>query len=167
MVNSLPVITNKVATAANMATVASLTDGDVTVFVVGSQDSTGSPLADFDGYFVYSNSGKAGIKRDGSNNTVAAEETSGIVSVAATNATFYTIRRMVEGSVSSIALNDGTPDTGAIAGPFAPSAVYAFTSDVGDNGYKRIAEIIIYTRALNSTEITDVETYLKDKYAHY
>jgi hypothetical protein len=167
VLNGLPILTNKVATAANMTTEANLTDGDVTVFVVGSQDSTGSPLADFDGHFVYSNSGKAGIKRDGSNNTIAAEKTSGIVSKAATNGTFYTIRRMVSGSTSSIALNNGTADTGVIGSGFAPTPLYAFTSDVADNGYKRIAEIIIYTRALDSTEIADIESYLRTKYAHY
>lgn len=87
------------------------------------------------------------------------------------NNTYYTARLYGNGTNQQIALNNSVvasdnSSTYTVAfNPlriFSESGVFAF--DQGDNSY---AEIVVYNRALTPTEITNVETYLKNKYNHY
>ena len=168
VINSLPVIEPNTGVGARMLPSANFPIGDFTIFIVGSQSITGAPLTDTDGVFLYSAANDLRISR-----SVSANEIAGAVfglTKPATNGTFYTIRNQYLTTGSNgyyLALNNGT--VGYLAASSSTSADQLLVFDDGFNsfGNKQIAEIIIYTRALNSGEIAQVETYLQDKYNHY
>jgi hypothetical protein len=84
------------------------------------------------------------------------------------NDQFYTIRLRSDGTTMYLSINNGTEVSGTDSGAsYSATPLTVFKTLGAARGDKQIAEILIYTANHNSTERTQVEDYLKDKYAHY
>lgn len=148
-----------------------ITTSGMTIFMVAKQNNAGS--LDANGAFMNAGAiqnirirraGGLGSIEAGANTTTGAQVT--LPGVA--EDTFYTIRLRTDNTNQSAALNNGTPVVAAnspVAYTGAPIQLFAISNSAFGN--KSFAEIILYNRALNSTEITNVENYLRNKYAHY
>lgn len=148
------------------------TSSGITVFMVASQDNAGG--LDTTGTFMVAggilniqiqrNGGTSGI-RAGANTTTGSriETLSGI-----NEGQFYTFRFITNNTIQRFALNNGTEVTAAnVPQTYAATPLQLFATASSAYGNKAFARIIIYTRVLSAGEITQVETYLKDTYAHY
>ena len=175
-INGKPVVRTKAAgSGAAMTTAGNLPDNvtsGMSVFIVAAQVIAGAGATnDTDGAF-FGSGAAVGLTRNSFNNKIVAQmrpSTFIAPTDAIVNGTFYTYRLIYNGSSQYVSINNATPTTAAIgAGTTTPGTfnVFNFPGN-GGLGNKQIAEIIIVTRDLNSAEITQVETYLKTKYAHY
>lgn len=167
---STQVVKKAVGTNAYLATatnVPNITSSGVTTFMVvktNSQSSvTGFMLKNtqFDCYVQ--NTGDMGGKI-GSNTTT-------LLTGAFANNVYTTVRWYGNGVNQEFAYNGAVINTSSDASySYIAGTLRLFTQngsfgiDQGDNSY---AEVLIYTRALTPTEITDVENYLRNKYNHY
>lgn len=171
ILNGYPVVGLKAASGsqARMITgsVFPFVDG-ATVIMVASQNNTGGN-ADFDGTFCEYTQGSV-VFRDSSSDNVylTINSDSGAYLSSLTNGTFYTIALTTDGV-------DITPYLNGVAGSGSSSELtvtqqpfYIFQNHLNANtGNKRFAEIIVYTRVLSGSELTQVFSYLQSKYQHY
>lgn len=167
VINGYPVIEPNSA-GSRMLPAANFPVGDYTIFIVGSQSVGSGALDDGDGVFLYSAANDMIISRDGTNDAISGA-LSGLTK-AATNGTFYTIRNKYLTTGSNgyyLALNNGSEGFLSASGSASPDQLLVFDDGFSNYGNKKIAEILIYTRALAAPEVTQVETYLQTKYQHY
>lgn len=167
VLNSLSVLEPRTGVVAKMLGAENVPNGNMTIFIVGSQSIASSPLADTNGSFIYTDTDSTNILRNGSGNAIKSPSSGSLLSIAATNGTFYSIRYLVTGSTRSLSLNNGTPLTDTQTPPGDSNVLTVFDDGFGNYGNKQIAEIVFYSRALNGTEIGEVETYLNNKYNLY
>lgn len=173
-INGLPAVSTY-AKLATMGTVANLPDLSAggTVFLVAKQSNSST---DNSGVFVGAGSPvNMQIQRG---NTSAGPLTSirGAVNASGfaitgnlvAEDTFVTLRLVSDGTNNKIAVNNGTEGTAvASGGGYVATPLTLFKTLGGSQGNKQIAEAFIFTRALTSLEITNMELYLRTKYAHY
>ena len=172
VLNSYPAISSYNTALAQMKTAVDFpTTTGVTVYIVARQSSTSSAGYD-DGYGTFAVAGYDNwyIVRDANLNKVGgAYKQLTLTTDNATENTFYSIRLRGNSTTQFLALNNGTEASGA-AGSASYTAEKLWLFDDGSGfakGAKQIVEIIIYTEDHNSTKRGQVETYLKNKYAHY
>lgn len=179
VINSLPAVSSYgvLATMATVVNLANLSAGG-TVFIVAKQSvvngATGSDAA---GVFLGAgNETNMQIQRGSTSISGNVFSVSGgidastlaITTPVIPDDTFVTIRLKNDGTDNTIAVNNGTVGTATADGSgYSATPLTVFSSLGGANGNKQIAEIIIYNRALSGSEVTEVETYLQDKYQHY
>lgn len=171
-INSLPTIKTGAAVAA-MKTVAVFPDTEraVTVFIVGKQIVGAGPLSDAQGRFISTGDNSLYVARefDGSNDNIYSNFKLNALISPALNNTFYTVRLKWIAGVSELALNNVVKDSMTAAMfDLGSTELFVFSGN-GTNffGNKEIAEILIYIRELTAPEISQVESYLQTKYAHY
>ena len=171
VLNGYPVVglKNVVGTQARMTTLSNfpLTSG-ATVIMVASQNNTGGN-ADVNGTFLEYAQDSI-VFRDFSSNGVylTINSDSGAYLSPLTNGTFYTIGLTTDTTDITPYLNGvaGTPSGTSLS--VTQQALYIFQNHLNANtGNKQFAEIIIYTRVLDNTELTSVFDYLRIKYNHY
>lgn len=171
ILNGYPVVGLKAASGSQARMVTAdifpFVDG-ATIIMVASQNNTGGN-ADFDGTFCEYTQGSV-VFRDSSSDNVylTINSDSGAYLSSLTNGTFYTIALTTDGV-------DITPYLNGVAGSGSSSELtvtqqpfYIFQNHLNANtGNKRFAEIIVYTRVLSGSELTQVFSYLQSKYQHY
>lgn len=146
-----------------------------TIFVVGKQATPAS--TDINAPFLnFGTSQSISMRRAGSSAStfrMGANSTTGTKNndhSPYADGTYFTLRLKVDNVNLVTAVNNGTPVSQAcILGSFAGGTILKLfsTGSGGTYGDKWIAEVLIFNRALDSTETGLVETYLQDKYAHY
>ena len=140
---------------------------DNTVFVVSRRNSeTGSVAAAFAGAgggqnrwitFYNTTVGSISFRNDGAG-------ASSVSSSGNTNTQFQIIRGRREGTTQAIAINSGSESSNTNATNATITSL-----DIGGVGTSlslegEVAEVIVYSRSLTSTEISDVENYLAAKW---
>lgn len=164
--NGLPVVALKsnasqgrMTTAANFPFVTG-----ATIFMVAAQVN----VSDASGTFVNYSLGSA-IERNVSGSGIAADLNGAtLVSGAATDGTYYTIRTMANATNLTLYMNGTLQNTGTIGTAITQQPFNIFQmNDGSNNGNKKFAEIVVYNRLLTLSECATVESYLKTKYAHY
>lgn len=166
MLNGLPVVALKSnAAQARMTTAANFpfTTG-ATIFLVAAQVNTN----DASGTFVNYSLGSA-IERNVSGSGITADLNGAtLVSGAATDGTYYTIRTMANATNLTLYMNGTLQNTGTIGTAVTQQPFNIFQmNDGSNNGNKKFAEIVVYNRLLSLSECATVESYLRTKYAHY
>lgn len=172
-INSLPAISSY-GLGAKMSTAANFPDMSAggTVFLVAKQSTTnGATNFDAGGVFIGAGSRvNMSIERDGSTTVQGGIRATAALDCTTTvpEDTFVTIRLKHNGTTNAIAVNDGTENTSTPgASSYLATPMQLFKTIAGAQGNKQIAEVLIYTKALSSLEIAQVESYLQTKYAHY
>ncbi len=166
-VNSLPSVVFTATSSQNMDTGAWVTARPVpnTVFFVGKFTTTnGNFYTGRSGVFCYAGAGAGGTLTTGAG---ATNEMTSSASLGTTN--FNVAGVMYNGTSSAIYLNSRTPTTAGTTGTGAAASLPGLrlgTNSAGTGTFLdgEIAEILVYNRALTSTEITSVVTYLGGKY---
>jgi hypothetical protein len=173
-VNGLPIV-KRGSINASMLSAANFPDitvSGITVFMLAKQsnagglDSTGTFITagSIQNILIARNGGLGGL-RAGANTTNAAriDTTSGIA-----EDTFYTIRLVTNNTIQRLAVNNGAEVTANNAAQsYIGTPIQLFALSSSNYGNKGIAEIIIFNRVLNSTEIANMEAYLRNRYKHY
>jgi hypothetical protein len=138
---------------------------DATIFLVAKQTVADAALGSGVTRFIESNNNFKIMRHDPAQpNSVVfnATSSSSMTAIAITNSTFYSIRLKLGSGIMLAAVNNGSEVSGTSSGTPISNVLSMFGT-----GDKEIAEVLIYTRQLNISEITDIENYLKTKYAHY
>jgi hypothetical protein len=170
-VNGLPAIRKPASSNALLTGSVAFPDNastGMTIFMVASQDTESA-----NGIFLsVGTSLDVAVFRTGSSNSYSAKMRSGgsiVQGTTMTNGTFYSMRISYEAGTQYVALNNGTESFNSVTvGSMGSEQLFLFGSPSGTfYGNKKIAEIIIYTRKLSGAEVTQVETYLNDKYNLY
>jgi hypothetical protein len=140
----------------------------LTVFIVASQAPDNGYTS---GMFLASGSfSNVIISRAGSDNQVrAAAGTSGSKCILSVDDdTFYSIRLKFDNTKNYLSINNGTEDQqDVVATTYTGSPLNILNNAASAYGNKKIAEILIYSRVLDGSEIAQVEEYLKNRYNHY
>lgn len=174
-INGLPAISSygltcQMSTAVNFA---DLSNGG-TIFLVGKESNVnGATNSDINGVFIGAGAiTNMNIQRGTTTSGVAAIRgginagTYVTTSLILPESTFGRIRLKNNGATNYISVNNGTEGSAAADGSgYIATPLTVFKSLGNAQGNKQIAEIIIYTRELSTSEITQVETYLATKYA--
>ncbi len=171
VVNSLPVIALKSGSGTQgrmkTAEVFPFVD-EATIFLVASQEINGDQ-GDSQGVFIeYASDSE--IKRNGTSDAVLSTLNADSVGGGAiSDATFYLVRVVVtDGTDSELFINGVSVGSGTAFAGVAQQEFFIFQNhNLANTGSKQFAAIIPYTRALNGTEIGQVETYLNNKFNLY
>lgn len=146
----------------------------MTILMVASQSLAAAPLNSLNGIYLASGTNVV-IKRSGPSGIVSAKirTTTSVSESNIQDDTFYTFKSAFDptGNSQEISINGGSAGNHAVTdlGTYVPSPFEIFNGAAfGDNpGNCKIAEIIVIMRHLDSTEVNQVETYLKNKYNHF
>lgn len=142
-----------------------------TIFIVGKQAVSGDVNAP---YLSFGTSQSVNIRRQGATadaNRFGVNSASGATNndrAGVTDGTYHTLRLRVD-NVNQFASinNDAETSIACILGSFAGGTILELLYSSGTFGDKAICELIIFTRSLNSTELGQMEDYLRTKYSHY
>ena len=152
------------ATAVNTPNISST---GVTIFAVAKTNSqvvTNGFLLKGSEIDCYVNSSGSIISRIGTN-------TPSFLSFGFSNNVYRTVRIYASGTTQELVINNGGVNSSTnVSYLYLPIPLRLFTQNGSfgaDQGDASFAEILFYDRALTPTEITNVETYLKNKYNHY
>lgn len=178
-INSLPAVSSY-GLLAEMGTSVDLPDLSAggTVFIVAKQSIVnGATSSDSGGVFIGAGS-QINMQIQRGNTSISGNifsirggidaSTFAITTPLVPDDTFVTIRLKNDGTDNTVAVNNGAVGTATADGSgYSATPFTIFKTLGGAQGNKQIAEIIIYTRTLSGSEITQVESYLQTKYAHY
>ncbi len=165
--NGLNVIVNSATTGFDMPSgLYTIPAGDNTVFVVyQSSDTTNNRniLSGTNGTGRW----RIALNNGGAGNFIGTNSATGVNSTltGGNNTNVHVVELLRNGATATATL-DSTVGTGAAATNTTPTALrlgsFATTFTTGLTGW--MAEVVIYNRALNSTEEAQVKTYLKTKW---
>jgi len=146
------------------AGVFSIPGGPNTVFIVAKRTTE---TAAIEGLMALDRSGVAtdwSVEFNATSGSVDYKNAGVVTSAGNTNTNFQIIHGFRSGTTVSVDVNNGTPTTDTTGADRAAVDVGFIGTRGANNLTGSIAEIIIYNRSLSSAEITNVETFLANKW---